>query len=555
MKHCLFISAALSLALFAGCCNNSAKIGWISTDVHYLQGECPETFLDNAFAVPVWKNEKANAELFVWSEEASDEVRVKASALKCGAGVIPAECIKISAVNYTMANLRDKYHRGCKAELPDGLMIPDVIGNEPYAVLEAKEGRPFWVSVNVPADAAPGVYKGSVTVKGKGLCKVKLPYTLEVADRVLPDPHDWKFHLDLWQNPYSVARYEGVELWSEEHFAKMEPLMKMLADAGQKVITATVINRPWNGQTYDAFGSMVSKTLCKDGSWKYDYSIFDKWVEFMMGIGIDRQINCYTLVPWKMEFDYFDEATGAETSVVAEADSKEYKWYWGSFLADFVKHLESKGWLEITTIAMDERPRAVMEAAKAVIAEAAPQLKVSLAGYNFDDVQDGIFDLSLSYGPKITPEQIAQRRADGLFTTLYTCCGPGCPNTFLYSVPAESSWLGWYAAADDYDGYLRWAYCSWNEDPLKDTRFGDWSAGDCFLAYPKACSSVRFEKLIEGIVVWEKIHMLREGASEEVLAKINDILSLIKEDSIKPSYGGAAPEILTEARAALSELY
>lgn len=59
------------------------------------------------------------------------------------------------------------------------------------------------------------------------------------------------FHLDLWQNPYAVARYYNVPLWSRQHFDIMKPLMQQLANAGQKVITASVMHHPWAGQTED----------------------------------------------------------------------------------------------------------------------------------------------------------------------------------------------------------------------------------------------------------------------------------------------------------------
>ena len=34
-----------------------------------------------------------------------------------------------------------------------------------------------------------------------------------------------------------------------------------------------------------------------DGTWAFDYTVFDRWVEFMMSVGIDQQINCYSMVP------------------------------------------------------------------------------------------------------------------------------------------------------------------------------------------------------------------------------------------------------------------
>ncbi len=69
------------------------------------------------------------------------------------------------------------------------------------------------------------------------------------------------------------------------------------------------------------------------------------------------------------------------------------------------------------------------------------------------------------------------------------------------------------AAAVGYDGFLRWAYDAWTEDPVRDARFGSWPAGDCFLVYPGGNSSVRFEKLREGIVDFEKIRILKAQAA------------------------------------------
>lgn len=98
--------------------------------------------------------------------------------------------------------------------------------------------------------------------------------------------------------PYAVARYYQVPLWSQEHLDAMRPLMKMLANAGQKIITATLTHKPWNGQTEDYFDTMVTWIKRADGTWTFDYTIFDRWVEFMMSVGIDKQINCYSMVPW-----------------------------------------------------------------------------------------------------------------------------------------------------------------------------------------------------------------------------------------------------------------
>ena len=56
---------------------------------------------------------------------------------------------------------------------------------------------------------------------------------------------------------------------------------------------------------------------------------------------------------------------------------------------------------------------------------------------------------------------------------------------------------------------VRWAYNSWPAEPHLDSRFGNWSSGDTYLVYPYARSSVRFERLRDGIEIAEKVRTLR----------------------------------------------
>ena len=70
-----------------------------------------------------------------------------------------------------------------------------------------------------------------------------------------------------------------------------------------------------------------------------------------------------------------------------------------------------------------------------------------------------------------------------MVTTYSVCCGPRRPNTFATSPTSEQVWLGYYAAANGLDGFLRWAFVNWPRDPLFDSGFGPWPAGDTFLLY------------------------------------------------------------------------
>lgn len=501
LKHDFMKLSRISLALVAFCgilsCTNP-KITFTWED-------------DEAFAHKAWKGERLFAQAVLETPEDLTDVTVRPTVLWSGLRVIDASCVQAQFTRQVMSDVLQDGYRQCGRRAPgqfDSLLVADLIDTVRRVDVAGGSVQTVWVTVEVPRDAKPGIYRGEISLRGTGMVRRRLPLEFEVVDRELPEPSEWKFHLDLWQNPYSVARYHAVELWSEEHFELMEPVMRRLADAGQKVITTTILNRPWNGQTEDAYGSMVRKIRKADGKWEYDYSVFDKWVSFMMDIGIDDYISCYSMIPWKLEFDYFDEATGRDTTFVAAASSKEYKLYWGRFLSDFAAHLRSKGWFEKTIIAMDERPAKAMLAAFETIFTADPDFKVSLAGNWHPELERDLFDYCVGFRQGTPAEVVKKRQGEGRISTWYTCCAERFPNSFMVSPLEEGVWIGWRTLAAGYDGYLRWSYNHWTKDPVADARFRTWPAGDCYFVYPGGRSSRRFDRIVEGIQDYEKARIL-----------------------------------------------
>ena len=512
MRKKVFLAIFMALAAWTPVLAKSDIVfGWGDSGRHYASAEKP-AFEKAAFTYSAWRGERVNALALLWSPEALSGVSVEAGDLRCGKAFLPASALKASFVSYVIGDELDaKYNQCGKRDTLNWKAIreADLIGRYDSVDVPAGTVQPVWFSIEVPVDALPGRYKGSLTVTA-GAQRLTLPYTLTVGTRVLPPPSEWPFHLDLWQNPYTFARISGVRLWSPEHFAAMRPVMERLAQAGQKVITATIMDRPWNGQTEDPFGSMVTKILRADGSWLYDYTVFDRWVEFMMSVGIDQQINCYTLIPWALTFDYFDQATASPAWVKAAPGTPEYEDYWGSFILDFSRHLREKGWFDKTMIAMDERGEEAMRNALSVIHKYEPEFKVALAGSYHTSVADEIDDLCLSFRQAWPEGAIERRRAEGKVSTYYTCCAEGFPNTFIGSQPAEACWLPLIALQKGTDGYLRWAYNSWTKDPERDARFRSWAAGDTYMVYPEGRTSVRFEKFVEGMQDYEKARLLLE---------------------------------------------
>ena len=525
------------------------QAGWGNTNIRYKK-ETPATNArpQKQMEITAWRGEKVSAQLIVWTPLPLESLSISVNELRNGPHAIPDSAIKTGFVRYVMTDGLNKDGKGTAGYRDkrdfDSTLVADIIDHLADTLpVAARTTQPVWVSVKIPVETPPGLYSGTVTVKNAGLPLFDLRLRIRVQDRALPASPS--FHLDLWQNPYAVARYHGVELFSEAHFEAMRPVMRRYADIGGKVITASITHKPWDGQTYDPFESMVTWLKKADGTWLFDYTAFDLWVEFMMSLGVTEQINCYSMIPWRMSFQYFDQASNSFKYLDTKPGDKAYKEFWSAMLRSFASHLKEKGWFDITRIAMDERPLEAMTAALDVIRSVEPEFKVSLAGNYHEEIEKELHDLCIPFRASYPDGVIGRRRSEGKVTTYYTCCAEAYPNTFMASSPYEAAWIPWRAITADCDGYLRWAYNSWTDDPVRDARFRTWAAGDCYMVYPDGRSSIRMENLIDGIQDVEKIRILAEewraAGDEAKLKELEDVLSRFTYEELRDN--GAEPAI------------
>ena len=377
---------------------------------------------------------------------------------------------------------------------------------------------PTVCKITAAADAKPGKYTFG-------------PLEVTVIDRVLPPAKEWKYFFDLWQHPWAVSRFFGVKPFSKEHYEKMEPIWRALADCGCKALTVTLLDLPWNHQCYDGYYSMVGRVKKADGTWAFDYKLFDEYVAFGRKCGLGPDIACYTMCPWRYRATWTD-ADGKYHREKILPGTPEFEDYWGAFLVDFAAHLKAKGWFDDAYIAMDERGPEDVRKISDLIQRKAPGMKIAICGKTkpsaFDGIKienfcQGLIHLRKDFLPELKP-----RRDKGYKTTFYVCASAKHPNTFMESPADEGFWLGAYPVMIGFDGFLRWAANSWPKDPYKDASFRteSWKAGDTFLIYPGGELSSRLIALRAGVVAAEKMRILRErgmGNGERVEADIRRI--------------------------------
>lgn len=305
---------------------------------------------------------------------------------------------------------------------------------------------------------------------------------------------------------------------------------------------------------------MVRWTRKANGTWEFDYTILDRYVALCMECGIDRQINCYSMLPTTDKLFWHDEKSGKTDSATLAPGTEEYNRIWTGFLVNFRDHLKEKGWLERTTLAIDERATEEMLAVFRLTKNITPEFKFALAGFHAEDTTPNIYDFSSNWRNVgvVANGVIKARHNEGKITTFYVACAVPKPNNFTFSPPAESCYQGWFAAASGFDGFLRWAYNNWTSDPFTDSRHTHHPQGDTFMIYPGARSSIRFERMREGIQEFEKIRILRKQLaadpskeSVDSLATLNRFLATIHPKTLDTK---SAAEVINEGKALLNRI-
>ncbi|HKS59086.1 MAG TPA: glycoside hydrolase domain-containing protein [Steroidobacteraceae bacterium] len=476
----------------------------------YLRSEVPAATESRSWEAAGWRGERLNVLVLVWSPDSLEQVRLTMTDLTDERGhVLSRKQVRPQIVRYVLSDYPyGAQAQRCESRAKPAWLMPDRLESFERFDLAARTVRPVWISIDIPETTEAGTYAGDLQLSSTTQ-SVTLRVSVKVQQPILPPPHEWKFRLDLWQNPWVVARYYELEPWSDEHKALLERHLKLYAEAGGKYVTTYAIDSPWQDASYWVENTMIEWIRQRDGSWRFDYRIFDDYVSLARRLGIDHSITLYTLLPWGHRFRYLDETTGNYVYQTWPPTSPEYRSVWHTFLDDLKRHLEQKDWLGSTYLGINENPLEDTLAAIRVIKEHSPDWRITYAGDWHAELDGLVDDYSAAFTAQPDDKAIEARAARRSSSTYYVACWPPTPNTFVFSPPAEGRWLGWYAVARGYDGFLRWAYDAWPADPMRDARHTAWPAGDAYLVYPGGESSVRFEKLREGIVDFEKIRLLR----------------------------------------------
>ena len=488
------------------------------------------------------RGEQVSGQLAVAAGHRIDDLRAEVTRLRgLGGRTLPAEAAQVRYVRYVPV-MRAKSEDEWSATIEEvssprevsGDRNPDVVGDPlaelPSVDVPAYAAQPVWFTFRVPRNAVPGTYTATVVLRSDAGRLASYPLTLTVLPLTLPAPRDYRFHLDVWMQPETVASHAGVRPWSRRHWELMEAYFADLASRGQKVVNTAIVDNPWHyawvgdetrSQTWEPYGSLVAWRW--DGKrFSFGYDRFDRYVRAARRAGLGPDIAAYSMLAFHSEehLTYTDTRTGETVYEEVELGGPRWREAWGAFLRSFSAHLRQRGWLDDTWLSFDERPLRTMTVVRDLVHEVAPEFDARLAVAGTVDTEQLAGSLSVGWRDldNATEELVERRRREGRRTTFYVYGWPPHPNTLAFSPAVEARMLPWIAARKRLDGLLRWSYNSWPADVFTRPVFV-FTQGDEYLVYPGddgPMSSVRWEQLREGIEDFELVTQVRDRlASDE----------------------------------------
>ena len=236
--------------------------------------------------------------------------------------------------------------------------------------LTAGAVAPLWITVRVPADAAPGRYAGTVTVSATGLDPVAVPLKVNISAWTLPEPRDFRVTSFGQHSPDSLANYYNVSLWSDRHFELMGKSMALMAELNSRQALAELaIDFYRLGGNRE---SMVRWIRGADGGFKHDFTVLDKYLDTVakhMGKPALLRLNCWGELrpswggmPSEPEACWAKVNEGKAVSLLDPATGriermdqpvpgteKSFK-FWKPVLDEIRSKVEARGWLDVTAM-------------------------------------------------------------------------------------------------------------------------------------------------------------------------------------------------------------
>ncbi|MCC5848975.1 MAG: hypothetical protein JJU29_12890 [Verrucomicrobia bacterium] len=297
---------------------------------------------------------------------------VSVSDLTGEGGNIPASAVRVMFAS--------RVHR-------DAIGADDGFESSTYSVLGTNPTpdsthQPVWLVADIPADAAPGLYRGSVEVRAGGVSRT-VPIELSVGAYALPDNRDFVTFVGMLHIPDNTARRYQLEMWSDAHFERLGQVFDLLAGVGNRALQLPL-----------ALGSFVGGQdsivhwVEEDGQMRPDFTLLERYLRlYDERVGEPRVLGMYI---WSvaqpadeqrnrvMQVTRRNADGSTEMITLPPVESDEGKVVWRPFFDGIRALVKDLGWHEDALLISSAHDAKPPEATVKALQELAPGVKWNL---------------------------------------------------------------------------------------------------------------------------------------------------------------------------------
>ncbi|MDR1223631.1 MAG: DUF4091 domain-containing protein [Tannerella sp.] len=506
-----------------------------------------------AFDLVVARNESESFQILFRCDAGLEITSVDFTDLVCGSERIAASRLEYRFVEYVYMG-ENSWNQAPETLVRSGAgFYPDPLSNEKSFPVPANETHSIWVTLHVPMNAEPGLYKGTARVKTVGET-YPVAISAEVNNVTVPGANESDFDIMIHQQIAGTWYYDAtrgkhpqdviVQLYGLERWTpKWWELVGNMAD-NMRRSRMNVLFVNTQQLLLDA-----PDTGLRNGKFTFDWSRFDEYIQFFIdkkavnrleGLHLGSTIGA--VGETFKSYILMNDGKGKLCTSNVEAMSKPCRVFHNGFLGALYNHLKEKGWLEmwiqhIGDEAVSELQHRQYGYYMEKLKTQAPGMKCGDPTFNLESARNAVCqgatvvtpieELYQTYKPAFDEMQQNGVRIYG-----YNCCGPGWG--WLNRLVDKPVWnqrqLGWLCYKWGLSGWLHWGWNFWVEWFQQDFHSVDDAAfkGDHYSVYPDTKNnmiktSIRMEAIRDMGEEYELLRILGRKNPELALRMVNSV--------------------------------
>lgn len=410
------------------------------------------------------------------------------------------------------------------------------------------------LDVEVASDASPGLYHGSFELHfDEG--RVSVPFSIQVHRTVLPPSYRLHCVHWFWPMPENLTSDQPPAWWSQRHWELIRNSARQLRRFGDDTVLTPLVN---------GRDPLIQVARTEQGSYEFDYSRFDRWVETFLDLGFNTFAGRH-VVNMATDVSLLNRETGETEPLLKDSkDQGPCMEFLPVFYRSLARHLDERGWTDRYIQHQYDEPKD----------EERYEQLATLARTNMHQVRtiDAINSRPEVFSPLVdihvfnlitllrNAELADQRRAERKAVWLYHCTSPypPYPNRHLDRPLSECRLWPWICHKWQADGFLYWAANLYRGADEYKTSIGPFPNGSQDPGHPPGDAwfyyrgpdglrpSMRILAFRDGLIDHTLLTMLAEKDKQLATQITNRLLPSATEYSTDPAiYHAARRQILT----------